>query len=106
MNQNIVWAIEPDMVNVEIHNFLCPCSAVIEQAQQGIIPPPGWILNIDMSKNMQNFFLFQISQHMPGVAFERHGKNGLAVGDETGIGRGQIPEECVDTLGITRERRP
>jgi len=33
---------------------------------------------------------------MPGVTFERYGKNGLAMGDETGIGRGEIPEECMD----------
>jgi hypothetical protein len=34
---------------------------------------------------------------MSGVTLERYGKNGLAVGYEPGIGRGQIPEECVDS---------
>ena len=96
MDQHIVWAAKADMIDVEIYNFLGPCSAVVEQAQQGVIPPTRWFLDIDMSKNMQYLFLFQISQHMPGVTFERHGKNGLTVGDETGIGRCKISEECMD----------
>jgi hypothetical protein len=85
------------VVNVEIHDFLCPCSTVVEQTQQGIIPPTRWFLDIDMSKNMQHLFLFQVAQYVPGVTLEWHGKNGLAVGNETGIGRGEISEECMDS---------
>ncbi len=50
-----------------------------------------------MSKNMQHLFLFQVPQYMPSVTLERYGKNGLTVGDETGIGRGEIPKECMDS---------
>jgi hypothetical protein len=49
--------------------------------------------DINVSEDMLDFFLFQVSQHMPGVPFERYGKNGLALGNVAGIGGGQILEE-------------
>ena len=50
-----------------------------------------------MSKNMQHLFLFQVAQYMPCVTLERYGKNGLTVGDQTGVGRGEIPEESMNS---------
>jgi hypothetical protein len=93
MNQHIVWATETDMVDVEIHSLLRPCSTVVEETQQSIIPPSMRLLDINVPEDMLDFFLLQVSQHMPGVPLERYGKNGLALGDVAGISGGQIPEE-------------
>ena len=84
------------MVDVEVDDFLRPRPAVIEEAKQGFIPSTLRLLDIDVTENMQNLFLLQISRHGTGLAFERHGENGLTMGEETGIGRGEIAEEGVD----------
>jgi|SRR5208283_2507140 len=96
MDAYIVGVTEPDMIDVEIDDFLSPRAGVIEQAQQRIIPPTLRFLGIYMSKNMLNLFLFQIAQYTFGVTPERHSKNGLAVGEEAWIGGGKIPEESVN----------